>query len=106
MKTIRNVVLVALTAVVSLTAADVKNGQAVYNKSCKSCHGADGTAPPNMAKMFKVDMRPLASPEVQGLSDDQIKNVIENGQGKMHAVKTVTGASLDDVVAYVRSLKK
>ena len=24
-------------------AADAKAGQAVYDKSCKSCHGADGT---------------------------------------------------------------
>jgi mono/diheme cytochrome c family protein len=29
-------------------AADAKAGQAVYDKSCKQCHGADGTPNPSM----------------------------------------------------------
>jgi ribosomal protein L19E len=59
-----------------------------------------------MAKMMKVDMQDLKSTEVQAMSDDDIKKVITDGKGKMKPVKTVSGASLDDVVAYVRSLKK
>jgi hypothetical protein len=56
--------------------------------------------------MFKVTMRDLKSPEVQAMSDDDIKKIIMNGKGKMKPVTTVTGAALDNVVAYVRSLKK
>jgi mono/diheme cytochrome c family protein len=88
------------------SAADAKAGQAVYDKSCKSCHGPDGTANPAVAKMMKVDMKDLESAEVQAMSDDEIKKIITDGKGKMKAVKTVSGAALDNVVAYVRSLKK
>ena len=47
------------------------------------------------------------SPEFQAAkTDDDIKNAIMNGKGKMGAQKAVPAASVDDVVAYVRSLKK
>jgi mono/diheme cytochrome c family protein len=97
--------LAGLSATAGL-AADVKAGQAIYDKSCKSCHGLDGTANPAIAKMMKVDMRDLKSADVQAMSDDDIKKIVTDGKGKMKPVKTVSGAALDDVVAYVRSLKK
>jgi cytochrome c5 len=75
-------------------------------KSCKTCHGADGTPNPNIAKMMNVEMRPLGSAEVQALSDDDIKKIISSGKGKMRPVATVAGKSLDEVVAFVRTLKK
>lgn len=87
-------------------AADAKAGQAVYDKSCKNCHGADGTANPAIAKMMKVDMADLKSSTVQSMSDDDLKKVITDGKGKMKPIASVKGASLDNVVAYVRSLKK
>ena len=40
------------------------------------------------------------------MSDDDIKKIVTGGKGKMKPVKAVSGAGLDDVVAYVRSLKK
>jgi hypothetical protein len=66
------------------------------------------TEPPNpaIAKMMKVEMKDLKSAEVQGMSNDDIKKVITEGKGKMKPVKTVTGSAIDDVVAYVHSLKK
>ena len=89
----------------AVSAADAKAGQAVYDKSCKSCHGPDGTANPSIAKMMKVDMKDLKSAEVQSMSDADIKGVVTNGKGKMKP-QAVSGTALDDVVAYVRSLKK
>jgi mono/diheme cytochrome c family protein len=86
--------------------ADAKAGQAVYDRSCKSCHGPDGTPNPAIAKMMKVDMKDLKSAEIQAMSDDDIKKVITEGKGKMRPVSSVSGTALDDVVAYVRSLKK
>ena len=77
-----------------------------YEKACKSCHGADGTANPAIAKMMKVEMRDLKSPEVQALSADDIKKVIVQGKGKMKPVTSVAGAAADDVAAYVKTLKK
>src|ERR1700682_1845908 len=87
-------------------AADAKAGQAVYDKSCKSCHGPDGAGNASVAKMMKVDMRDLKSAEVQAMSDDDLKKVIAGGKGKMKPIKAVSGAALDDVIAYVRSLKR
>ena len=81
-------------------------GHAVYEKACKSCHGATGTPNAAMAKMLKVEMKDLKSAEVQGMSDAEMKAIIVDGKGKMKPVKTVTGADADHVVAYVRSLKK
>src|ERR1700693_4629349 len=97
--------LAGLSATAGL-AADAKAGQAVYDKSCKPCHGPAGKPNPSMAKMIKVDIQDLKSTEVQAMSDDDIKKIVTDGKGKMKPVKTVSGAALDDVVAYVRSLKK
>jgi mono/diheme cytochrome c family protein len=97
--------MVILAATAGL-AADAKAGQAVYAKACKSCHGADGAASASMAKMMKVEIKDLKSAEVQAMSDDDIKKVITDGKGKMKPAKTVTGGDADNVVAYIRSLKK
>jgi mono/diheme cytochrome c family protein len=88
------------------SAADAKAGQAIYDKSCKSCHGPDGAANPAVAKMMKVDMQDLKSAEVQAMGDDDIKKIIAGGKGKMRPVASVSGHSADDVVAYIRTLKK
>ena len=69
-------------------------------------HGADGTPNAAVAKMMKVEMKDLKSSEVQGSSDEDLKEIIVKGKGKMKPVKTVSGPAVDDVIAYVRSLKK
>jgi hypothetical protein len=56
--------------------------------------------------MFNVQMRDLKSDEVQATADDDIKKIITGGKGKMRPVTSVSGPALDDVVAYVHSLKK
>ena len=100
--------LLALTAFSASAsfAADAKAGQATFDKSCKSCHGPDGAPNAAVAKMMKVDIRDLKSPEVQAKSDGELKGVITGGQGKMKPVAAVTGADADNVVAYIRTLKK
>jgi len=97
--------LVALCAT-AVFAANAKAGQAIYDKACKSCHGADGTPNAAVAKMMKVEMKDLKSAEVQASSDEDIKEAVTKGKGKMKPVKTVSGPAVDDVIAYVRSLKK
>jgi mono/diheme cytochrome c family protein len=80
-------------------------GQAEYNKACRSCHGADGTPNPGIAKSLKVEMKHLGSAEVQKLSDAQLKDAIVKGIGKMKPAKSIAGKE-DAVVAYMRTLKK
>jgi mono/diheme cytochrome c family protein len=106
MRRVATILILAGAAAAAGFAADVKAGQAAYDKSCKSCHGPDGTPNAGVAKMMKVDIKDLKSAEVQALSDDDIKKIITTGKGKMHAVTSVTGNAVDDVIAYVRSLKK
>jgi mono/diheme cytochrome c family protein len=96
----------ALTAGVAMYAADAKAGKTVYDTSCKSCHGPDGTPNAAVAKMMKVEMKDLKSPEVQAMSDADIAAVVTKGKGKMKAITAVNGKSADDVAAYVHSLKK
>jgi len=99
------IVLGLVAAATAMQAADVKAGQAAYDKSCKSCHGADGTPNAAVAKMMKVDMKDLKSPEVQAMSDDDLKKAITDGKGKMKPMPSLA-ASAADIVAYMRTWKK
>jgi len=99
--------LMATVAGVAL-AADATAGGVIFNKTCKGCHG-EGGATPNEAvgKYLGATIPTLASPEFQASKTDaDIKTAITEGHGKMPAQKSVQPASVDDVVAYVRSLKK
>ena len=106
MRTIYATVIILATSAACGYAADAKPGQAAYEKACKSCHGTDGTANPGIAKMMKVEMRDLQSPEVQALSAANIKKAIVEGKGKMKPVTSVAGGAADDVAAYVKTMKK
>jgi mono/diheme cytochrome c family protein len=86
-------------------AADAKAGKATFDLACKSCHGADGAPNAAIAKMMKVDIKDLKSPEVQGMTNDAMAKVITEGRGKMNAIKSVSGTAVDNVVAYVKTLK-
>src|SRR5580698_7810043 len=93
----------ALAALCStaVVAADAAAGKAVYDKSCKSCHGADGTPSAGMAKSMNIkDFKTTA------FSDAEIKTAVTAGKGKMKPVASVTGASVDNVAAYVKTLKQ
>ena len=91
---------------VAMAAGNATAGKAVYDKACKSCHGADGTPNTKIATMMKVHMVHLGDPEVQKLSDEELKSISANGKGKMKAIKSVSGKTADDVVAYLRTFKK
>ena len=56
-----------------------------------------------MVKMMKVDIKDFKTTDY---SEADIKTAVTAGKGKMHPVASVTGASLDNVVAYVKSMKK
>ena len=85
---------------------DATAGKAVYDKRCASCHAAGGEGKEAIAKMFKVEMHPLGSKEVQAMSDADLRKGITEGKGKMAAVKGLSDKELADVIAFVRSLKK
>ena len=101
-------VLIALIAVLlyttPMTAADA--GKELYTKKCATCHGDNGDGKEAIAKMFQVTMKPLSSKEVQAKSDADLKKVILEGSVKMKPVKDVDPKAADDIIAYVRTLKK
>ena len=98
--------LLTISVGVAVAAGDAAAGKAVFDKSCKTCHGATGVANANITKMMKVDIKDLDSPEIQKMSDADFKTTITEGKGKMKPVRSVAGQDIDNVVAYVRSLKK
>ena len=91
---------ITILTATSAFGADAVAGKAVYATKCKSCHGADGEGNPAIAKALKVELKPLSSTTVD------VKEVIVSGQGKMKPMPAVAGADLDNVVAYVKTLKK
>jgi cytochrome c5 len=90
----------------AFAAGDATAGKAVYDKACKACHGATGTANPGMAKAMNVEIKDLGSSAVQAMSDADLKKIVADGKGKMRPISSVTGKSVDDVIAFVRTLKK
>jgi mono/diheme cytochrome c family protein len=82
------------------------DGQAVYAKSCKMCHGAQGQGNPALAKALGVAIPNLGSPAVQGKPDDELKKTVTEGKGKMKPVKSLSGSDARDVVGFVRTLAR
>lgn len=96
---------VLLFVVCGLAFAGAPEGKAVYEAKCQKCHGPNGEGKASIAKMYNIVLKPLGSKEVQALSDADMKKDITAGKGKMKPVAGVEGVDLDNVVAYVRTLK-
>jgi cytochrome c5 len=95
------VVLYGAVMMAPAVAASAKDGEAVYTTKCKNCHGADGAGNPAIAKMMNVTMKPLAAS-----SDADVKTAITAGVGKMKPVSGVAAGDVDNVTAYIHTLKK
>jgi mono/diheme cytochrome c family protein len=99
------VVLCGLSAVAAY-GADAAAGKALFATKCRACHGADYQGNPSMAKALKAEIKPLDSAEVQKMSDADLKKVLTEGMGKMKAVAGLAAADADNLVAFLRTLKK
>lgn len=106
--TVLGVVLLTLglSSLPAVAGGDATAGKTVYNKSCASCHGPNGEGKDAIAKMFKAEMKPLGSKEVQAKSDADLRKGITDGTGKMKPVKGLSDKDLDNVIAFVRTLAK
>jgi mono/diheme cytochrome c family protein len=87
-------------------AGDAAAGKDLYMKKCKTCHGADGAGNPGVAKLLNVTFKPLGSEEIQKKSDAEFKKIMTEGKDKMKPVKDLSDADMDNIIAFVRTLKQ
>ena len=97
---------ITLSAAAGPVAGDVAAGKTLFASKCVSCHGPNGEGKDAMAKMFKVEMRPLASKEVQAKTDAQLGKDFSEGTGKMKAISGLSAADTANIVAHIRTLAK
>ncbi len=92
-------VVLALSLVLAGCSSSTEDllGEDLYEQSCASCHGVDGSGG-------------ILGSEIDGgsntdlnLSDDQIAGVITVGPGNMPGFSRLTAAQVQSLVAYVRS---
>jgi mono/diheme cytochrome c family protein len=79
-------------------------GEAVYNTTCKMCHGPTGAADTPTAKM--LDVKSVSDPYTKSLSDNQMFISIKNGKGKMKPMPSLTDTQIKDSIFYFRSFAK
>ena len=79
------------------------SGEATYKAKCQSCHGAEGTPNPGIAKAMGV--KPASDPSVKGHQRGADDRDYEQGKAKMPAFKgKLTDAQIKDSVDYFRPL--
>jgi mono/diheme cytochrome c family protein len=100
------ILTITIYATSLFAAGDAAAGKAAYAKKCASCHGAAGEGKDAIAKSLKVQLKHLASKEVQAKNDADLKKISIEGAGKMKPVKDLDEKTADNIVAYLRTLKQ
>jgi len=87
----------------------------IYGMSCIMCHGRKGDGNGEIARKLGITIRPLGGSEVQAMSDEELRKIISEGiadPARSNAYymppwrESLTGEQIDELVRYVRSLKK
>jgi cytochrome c2 len=93
-----------MSLMMALGKGDAEKGKSVFSR-CAVCHGKSGEGNDAIGKALGVHIPDLGSQDVQALDDSALKKVILEGKGKMQPVN-LSDAEVDDVIAFLRSLKK
>jgi len=107
-KTVLSILAISAAALLSASAADVKEN---WDKQCAKCHGPDGKGDTKMGQ--KLGIKDLTDAKVQAeLKDEKafksVKEGVKDNEGKIR-MKPAEGLSDDDIkalIAHVRTLKK
>ncbi len=100
------IVLLFVSVSVSYAAGDAAAGKDLFLKKCKACHGDDGAGTPAMLKKFGDKLKPLGSPAVQGMKDPALAKEIAEAANHKAIAKSLKPADTDNLVAFIRTLKK
>jgi len=97
--------LVASFFSICSTDARADNGAEIYKEHCSACHGKAGKGDTIFGK--NLEIRSLASDEVQGQSDNELASIISKGKNRMPPFeRKLSKDEIREVLKYVRSLKK
>ena len=100
-----SLVVLAIASAMSVSAFAADATADVFKSKCASCHGADGKGDTPAGK--KMNVKDLASDDVQKQSDADLAGVIEKGKKPMPGYEgKVTKEQIDGLVKWIRTLKK
>jgi mono/diheme cytochrome c family protein len=95
----------AFAIVVTTCSFAADSGADVFKAKCAACHGASGAGDTGMGKSLKL--KDLGSADVQAKSDADLTEIISKGKKPMPGYEgKLTNDQIQDVVKYIRTLKK
>ena len=111
MKTItKTTILLAAILGLGVSLAQAEDAKAIWDKSCKKCHGEDGSGQTAMGK--KLGLKDYTDAKVQAeMKDDEIAKAIKEGVQKdgktlMKPLEGATDADVKALTELVRGFKK
>jgi mono/diheme cytochrome c family protein len=103
-------IIAAAVFVVAAVTASAQDSKALYEQSCKKCHGAEGKGDTVMGK--KLGAKDYSDAKVQdALKDDVAFKSLKEGLKKddktlMKPAEGITDDQIKGLVAYLRTFKK
>jgi mono/diheme cytochrome c family protein len=90
--------------VTALAAPTGQGARTLFNSTCASCHGQNGT-PTAVGKSLNAP--DLASTDVQKHANTELQQIINDGKGNMPPFSgKLSDAQINSLVTYVRSFSK
>ena len=103
-------IILALAAILPLTASAADGVTALWDKHCLSCHGKDGSGNTRMGK--KAGAKDYRDPKVRAsITNDALKNIrdgmTENGKEKMKPLKDkLSDEEIKQLIDYIKTFAK
>jgi mono/diheme cytochrome c family protein len=105
MKNRMAVAILGVMAFSTMTLLAQGPGADTYKAKCAMCHAADGSGNTPAGKSTKTPS--FSSPEMLKMSTAQLVAATKEGKGKMPGYSgKLTGAQINEVVAYIQTLQK